>query len=74
MQIQHKPGSFWTEIRCIQKDTAMFLAMIRNEMETARERKSVARSRSVEEKVVPQPDGKKGRRDTHIGMWAGANP
>ena len=53
MQIQHKPGSaLTTDIRYIWRDKTMFLAVIRNEMETARETKSVARGRNVEEKIV----------------------
>lgn len=53
MQIQHKPGSgLTTEIRYIQRDTTVFSDMICNEMEMAREMKTVACGINVEEKTV----------------------
>lgn len=47
-----EPESFWTEIRYIQRAATVFSAVIHNEMKTARETKSVARGRNVEEKIV----------------------
>lgn len=59
-----------TAIRYIQRDTKTCSAVLCNEMKTARETKSVACGKTVGEKIVPWPDGRKDRRDTHIA-WGG---